>query len=66
MLMQELIRHSTAISGLEQLYLGVVTTNVVARHLYLSLGFRIYGVEPHALKLDEQYLDEELVVLFLK
>ena len=65
MLMQNLIELSTTISGLEQLYLGVVTTNRAARQLYLLLGFRIYGVEPHALKLDELYFDEELMVLSL-
>ncbi len=65
LLMQELLQRSTTIPGLEQIHLGVVTTNVVARHLYLASGFRVYGVEPHALKWDEQYLDEELMVFSL-
>ena len=65
LLMQDLLQRSTTIPGLEQIHLGVVTTNVVARHLYLASGFRVYGVEPHALKWDEQYLDEELMVFSL-
>ena len=65
MLMQTLLQRATTIVGLEQIHLGVVTTNVVARHLYLSLGFRVYGVEPRALKQDERYLDEELMVFVL-
>ncbi len=65
LLMQNLLQKSTTISGLEQIHLGVVTTNVAARHLYLALGFRVYGTEPHALKLDGRYLDEELMVFSL-
>ena len=65
MLMETLLQCATTIVGLEQIHLGVVTTNVAARHLYLALGFRVYGTEPHALKNDEHYLDEELMVFSL-
>jgi len=65
MLMQTLLQRAATIVGLEQIRLGVVTTNVAAHHLYLTLGFHVYGVEPHALKQDEQYLDEELMVFSL-
>ncbi len=65
LLMQDLLQRSAAISGLEQVHLGVVTTNIAARSLYIALGFRVYGVEPHALKQDERYLDEELMVFSL-
>lgn len=53
------------VDGLEQLHLAVVTTNAAARHLYRSLGFQVYGLDPHALKLGEQYWDEDLMVLRL-
>ena len=65
LLMQDLLQRATTIPGLEQIHLGVVTTNVVARSLYLASGFCVYGVEPHALKQDERYLDEELMVFSL-
>ncbi len=64
-LMQALLTRCTTISGVEQIHLGVVTTNVAARHLYETLGFRTYGVESHALKDGERYLDEAFMSLFL-
>ncbi len=57
-LMQALLVRCATISGIEQVHLAVVTTNVAARHLYESLGFRVYGIEPHALKDGERYMDE--------
>jgi RimJ/RimL family protein N-acetyltransferase len=45
--------------------LTVVTINRAARGLYLSLGFKSYGIENAALKLDGRYLDEELMELKL-
>lgn len=51
--------------GLEQVELAVVTRNKHARSLYASLGFEPYGVEPRALVVDGEYLDEERMVLFL-
>ena len=64
-LMQELIAQARTLEGLEQLELGVVTSNDVAHNLYRSLGFEEYGIEPHALKEHGQYWDERLMVLSL-
>ncbi|SRR5579883_1241901 len=62
LLLQDLLRRGTTLPGLEQVHLRVVTTNEAARHLYRSVGFRPYGLEPHAFKYGEQYLDEELLL----
>jgi ribosomal protein S18 acetylase RimI-like enzyme len=62
-LMAEALARAAALPGIEQVHLGVVTTNSAARSLYLSLGFTIYGTERHALKLGDRYVDEELMVL---
>lgn len=51
--------------GCEQVQLAVVCGNAAARHLYLSLGFRVYGLERRALKLGDRYLDEEQMTLDL-
>jgi ribosomal protein S18 acetylase RimI-like enzyme len=61
MLLQDLLRRSATYPGLEQIHLGVVITNEAARRLYITSGFHAYGLEPHALKHGEQYLDEELM-----
>ena len=52
--------------GLEQIHLTVVSNNKLAKRLYVSLGFEVYGIEPRALKFDEQYFDEDLMILRLR
>jgi len=45
------IAHASTISNFEDLLLAVATSNVAARSLYLSLGFKPHGVERAALSL---------------
>jgi ribosomal protein S18 acetylase RimI-like enzyme len=65
-LLQVVITEANRLSGLEQLHLMVVTTNDAARALYRSMGFEIYGTVFQAFKVDDQYWDEELMVLRLQ
>jgi ribosomal protein S18 acetylase RimI-like enzyme len=65
-LMVELIRRAQAQPGLEQVTLSVGTTQAVARRLYTSLGFEVYGSERRAIKVGKEYVDEELMVLELQ
>jgi ribosomal protein S18 acetylase RimI-like enzyme len=65
-LLQEVIIQANHLPGLEQLHLMVVTTNEAARALYRSTGFELYGILLQAFKLEDQYWDEELMVLRLK
>jgi RimJ/RimL family protein N-acetyltransferase len=39
--------------------------NVRARNLYLSLGFKPFGLEPRAMRVGDRYFDEEHMVLSL-
>ena len=64
-LLTEAIERARLIPGLEQVGLAVVTPNRRARGLYASLGFEAYGVEPNALVVDGEHLDEEFMVLRL-
>ena len=50
---------------LEQILLSVRTGEGPAGRLYRQLGFESYGTEPHALKLGEEYIDEEQMILWL-
>jgi ribosomal protein S18 acetylase RimI-like enzyme len=50
----------------EQLHAAVVVTAGPARALYRKLGFQPYGLEPRALKVGDQYFDQELLVLPLE
>lgn len=52
--------------GLERVTLTVGTSQAAAKRLYLSLGFEVYGLERRALKVGENYFDQELMVLPLK
>ena len=61
-----LIERARKESGLEQITLTVSTTQAAARRLYDSLGFKIFGTEPHALKVGGAYVDEDQMVLWLK
>lgn len=64
-LMSQAIADAASLPGLIQIHLAVVTTQEAPRHLYRSLGFEVYGLEPRALKVGDQFLDEELMVLRL-
>lgn len=49
--------------NLEQITLTVLTDNKPAKALYESMGFQTFGIEKKALKYEEQYFDEEFMVL---
>jgi RimJ/RimL family protein N-acetyltransferase len=51
---------------LEQVTLGVGTSQEAARRLYDAFGFEPYGYERHALKIGNTYVDEEHRVLWLR
>ena len=63
-LMKETIRRAREMNGLEQITL-VASANLPAQRLYKALGFESYGIEPHSLKIGNDYVDDVLMVLFL-
>ena len=65
-LLSELIARARTYPGLEQLILGVGTTQGSARALYRSLGFEPFGLERRGLKVGSEYIDEEHLVLWLE
>lgn len=65
-LLLDAIDRARSVSGLEQLLLGVMVSQHAARRLYDALGFQVYGREPRALKVGDQYYDEDFMVLDLK
>lgn len=50
---------------LEQLTLGVISTNEPAKKLYASMGFETNGIEKRAMKMNGVYSDNVNMVLFL-
>ncbi len=65
-LMFEAIDRARSLPGLDHILLGVVASQTAARQLYAALDFIVYGCEPRAVKIGDQYFDEELMVLSLK
>jgi ribosomal protein S18 acetylase RimI-like enzyme len=59
------LAHARSLPGLRQVKLAVNATNVGARCLYRSRGFKLFGLEPDALCIDGRYYDEELFFLRL-
>jgi ribosomal protein S18 acetylase RimI-like enzyme len=65
LVMNKLIAEARTIDGLEQLDLTVAESQVAAKKLYESLGFRVYGREARSLRVSDAYVDEELMVMRL-
>jgi RimJ/RimL family protein N-acetyltransferase len=65
-LMAAAIAYARETPGIERLILAVATHNTAARALYVSLGFEPWGLERHALKLPDRYIDEEYFALELE
>ncbi len=66
LLLNELIERAKFINELEILLLDVVQINFLAKQLYFSFSFQIYGVEKMAYKFNHQYFDLELMRLQIK
>jgi ribosomal protein S18 acetylase RimI-like enzyme len=64
-LLTALVERIRECAGLEQVALTVIRGQESARALYTSLGFKTFGVEPHGLKIDGLYYDNEHMVLML-
>jgi RimJ/RimL family protein N-acetyltransferase len=64
--MAELLLRVRSQTGLEQVNLGVSTDQLAAKKLYESLGFEVYGHERQSLKIGEEYVDKDLMVLWIR
>lgn len=59
------IGEALKIQNLEQIELGVITTNSNAESIYKKLGFEEYGIQKGYLKINNTYYDHKMMVLFL-
>ncbi len=65
-LLAHLIKKVRQDTSLEQIILAVATRQEAARALYRSLGFVSFGIEPRALKVGSEYVDEDHMILRLR
>jgi ribosomal protein S18 acetylase RimI-like enzyme len=64
-LLDALIDRAHAMQGVEQIVLGVTTTQKPAIALYESRGFESFGVEPRLIRVDDIYFDIMHMIKFL-
>uniref|UniRef100_UPI00201C8D36 GNAT family N-acetyltransferase n=1 Tax=Bacillus cereus TaxID=1396 RepID=UPI00201C8D36 len=64
-LMLAVINQAKVLAVVEQIDLTVVSSNDSAKGLYKSLGFQVFGTEKRALKIGQQYVDEDYMVLYI-
>jgi ribosomal protein S18 acetylase RimI-like enzyme len=65
-LIDALLKKASADLSLEQIVLAVSSRQPGARQLYRSFGFETFGTEPRALKIANEYVDEEHMILRLR
>jgi ribosomal protein S18 acetylase RimI-like enzyme len=65
-LMEALLKEASADPSVEQILLAVSSRQASARQLYRSFGFETFGTEPRALKIANEYVDEEHMILRLR
>ena len=65
-LLTTLLKRARSIPGLEQVLISVSNTQHAARALYTSLGFVAFGHEPRALKIGDEYVAEDHMILVLE
>jgi ribosomal protein S18 acetylase RimI-like enzyme len=65
-MLEVLLLRVAAIDGVDQVLLSVASTQLAARHLYASMGFQSWGLEPRALRVGDQFIDEEYMILWIK
>ncbi|HSO57444.1 MAG TPA: GNAT family N-acetyltransferase [Paenisporosarcina sp.] len=57
-LLQEVIEYTKQTPHVEKINLTVVSTNETAIKLYEKVGFKSFGLEHHAMKMNNTYVDE--------
>ncbi|MDR4945503.1 GNAT family N-acetyltransferase [Neobacillus cucumis] len=60
------INKAIDLSEVEQINLNVTASNHSAKQLYANLGFKQFGLEKKALKINEKYYDDAYMVLHLQ
>jgi ribosomal protein S18 acetylase RimI-like enzyme len=65
-LMHALLNKVKEDASVEQVLLAVATCQESASKLYHELGFETYGIEPRALKIASEYVDEAHMILRIR
>lgn len=52
------------INGIEQVEIDVITSNKNAEKIYEKVGFEAYGIQKNFLKIDNDYYDHKMMIIF--
>lgn len=52
------------INGIEQVEIDVITINKNAEKIYGKIGFETYGIQKNYLKIDNEYYDHKMMMIF--
>jgi RimJ/RimL family protein N-acetyltransferase len=61
-LITAILERVRTLDGVTHVHLSVTSGQHAARALYLSLGFRVFGIEPMALRFADAYVDQEHMI----
>lgn len=65
-LLQEALNRIRAHLDVRQINIAVTSTQAAAERLYRSVGFESFGLERESLKIGDEYIDEQWMVLRLR
>lgn len=65
-LVAEAINKAKELGDVTHLYLSVTSSNLPAKKLYDSLGFKTYGIDSHALQINGHMYSEDLMSLSIR
>lgn len=65
-LFAELIERAKRDPSLKQILLAVASPQHAAKALYRDFGFETYGIEPDAIRIGDQFIDEDHMILRIR
>lgn len=63
-LVKSTLSEAFKINGIEQIEIGVISSNKNADKIYANLGFETFGIQKHYLKIDNHYYDHKMMMIF--
>lgn len=63
-LVKSTLTEAFKINGIEQVEIGVISSNKNADKIYKKLGFETFGVQRRYLKIDNHYYDHKMMMIF--
>lgn len=63
-LMQSTLTEAFKIDGIEQIEIGVISSNEKAENIYKKIGFKEFGLQKNFLKINDAYYHHKMMMIF--